>query len=349
MNLFSHIALILTIAYPGYLRAVEPGRCQAASLTLKYTLGRNTQPPLTAQESAHLQKWAAEHHIASSGYPNLPPNLGTHVLGKLPNSTLTKLLFDGDWSLTEGQVQKRLASLPVSWGAFSRMFRSNAGEKYISDRLLKEIISSRTSTARDITAKEVDRRVRLSVLEKKLSSKYANEYEIVIGREEITLPDGVPYKIVNRFPDGTITFLIPFSRFLKTEDYRSHNDRIPYYRNEIKANPQAFEKGVMNVKSPRSLGSVTADGRFFILDGHARSEAYGQLHNGQVLVDIQPATNGKYYAMTHYEILSFYGRWSAVPLEVKWGMEKMVDRSLLRAIQDVYYQHMGLQRLRGVP
>ncbi len=327
--------------------------CRGLFIRGQQVFGRIPRPNLTSVELGQLKDWSERFGLNIRYHvPNFHRELSAYVIGQLPKEIRFKLLSLDGIELTGQQAALRLGSTEdnrVSWSLLTQFLgRQSFESEYASAwKMVEAEIVKFENANPDVKAKtiaEVERRVKEIRAASALSNPYQPFYEVTVSQDRIRAPDGKEFKIVKRLANGTIVFEIPFHHILRTEDYRSR-DRILYYMQDMARNPKRYQNGVMQAKSPRSIGELTADGRYFIMDGHARTEAYANLHKNVVLVDIEPASDGRFYAMTHYDILRFYSVWHSIPEAERAQIESAATRGSFAEVREAYYRFWGVERL----
>ncbi len=165
----------------------------------------------------------------------------------------------------------------------------------------------------------------------------AYEIKVINSGNSIRTPDGQTLKILQKLEGGTLVIEMPFEGVMQTQSYLNLQI-VSKYLGEFKKpqdRPVGFE------------GEVTADGRFFILDGHHRTKAYGMVNQMKIPALLKPHQNGRYYAKSHLSILRFYAVWDNIPVSDRNHVyrESKEGRGY-QAIYPLYYKYVesGLEQ-----
>jgi hypothetical protein len=148
-------------------------------------------------------------------------------------------------------------------------------------------------------------------------------YNVQVSQSTLITPDGVRMKIEKKLKDGSLLIRVPADRIFKTQDYLNIDTVIRHAKNK-----SLGKKGFR--------GDLTPDGRFFILDGHHRTTAYSMKNDNKVLMRIFPNKEGKYYSLTHFDLINFYGLWSNVEFKLKNKIYRDAQAGEYGGIKNLY-------------
>ena len=283
---------------------------------------------LSEPQKSDLLTWQKKYTTSYGAQAHLLDEQALLEFSDLSPTVRKEIFTRNETPLTLKQVNQRINAIGLSPNhsvirsvidTYSRFNRfGSTTNPYLSLETRIEQLQSLPSEERSKIRGETRRRLLISEIVSTLKSP--RHFQAKVEGMNFILPDGQVNEIVKKLKNGTLLVNFDYHQMLRTQDY-FNGEIFAKYVKEKNGDGVGFD------------GSVTPDGRLFILDGHHRTTAYAHRHDGKVLGRIYPASDGNYYTTSHVEILNFY--------QSQWSFSKwfaMSEEELIQVLEDVRKQ-----------